>query len=134
MRSWGGDRSHHGRGSSGDQIESGTALGLNPGYEECGCSDWNRRNRPVLGGSHRWGSPQSQARLAVIDLLGCRRINCSSRSRRFLPLTRRLLPGDPEDGSVQPVTGTYEMVSAIAQRFPTYCFINRCLGHGVVDE
>ena len=28
--------------------------------------------------------------------------------------------------------GTYEIVSTIAQRFPTYCFVNRCLGHGVI--
>jgi PAS domain S-box-containing protein len=32
----------------------------------------------------------------------------------------------------QPQIGTYEIVSKISQQFPTYCFVNRCLGHGVV--
>jgi PAS domain S-box-containing protein len=36
------------------------------------------------------------------------------------------------DEIAQPEIGTYEVVSTIAGRFPTYCFVNRCLGHGVI--
>lgn len=36
------------------------------------------------------------------------------------------------DEEAQPEIGTYEIVSTIARRFPTYCFLNRCLGHGVI--
>jgi PAS domain S-box-containing protein len=36
------------------------------------------------------------------------------------------------DEEAQPVIGTYEIVSTIAQRFPTYCFVGGCLGHGVI--
>ena len=28
--------------------------------------------------------------------------------------------------------GTYDIVSTIAQQFPTYCFLDRCMGHGVI--
>jgi len=37
----------------------------------------------------------------------------------------------PQESS-QPQTGIYDVLETIAQRFPTYCIINFCLGHGAV--
>ena len=74
---------------------------------------------------------QSQARLTMIDLLGLPPDQLLKQVSALPPHTVVFFQAIPEDDA-QPVIGTYEIVSAIAQQFPTYCFINRCLGHGAV--
>jgi PAS domain S-box-containing protein len=74
---------------------------------------------------------QHQPRLNVIDLRGLPPNQLLKQVSALPPHTVVFFQAIPEE-EAQPVIGTYEIVSTIAQRFPTYCFVNRCLGHGVI--
>ena len=74
---------------------------------------------------------QRQPRLSVIDLLGLPPDQLLKQVSALPPHTVVFFQAIPED-EAQPVIGSYEIVSTIAQQFPTYCFVNWCLGHGVV--
>ncbi|MGA9307483.1 MAG: hypothetical protein WBW31_18945, partial [Candidatus Sulfotelmatobacter sp.] len=74
---------------------------------------------------------QHQPRLNVIDLLGLPPDQLLKQVSALPPHTVVFFQAIPED-EAQPVIGSYEIVSTIAQQFPTYCFVNWCLGHGVV--
>ena len=72
-----------------------------------------------------------QPKLNVIDLQGLATDQLLKQVSALPPGTIVFFQAIPDD-EAQPVVGTYEIVSTIAQRFPTYCFVNRCLGHGVI--
>src|SRR3984957_4185519 len=74
---------------------------------------------------------QHQSRLNVIDLLGLPADQLLKQVSALPPHTVVFFQAIPEE-EAQPVVGAREIVSTIAQRFPTYCFINRCLGHGAI--
>ena len=74
---------------------------------------------------------QHQPRLNVIDFPGMPPGQLLKQVSALPPHTVVFFQAIPEE-EVQPVIGTYEIVSTIAQQFPTYCFVNRCLGHGVI--
>jgi PAS domain S-box-containing protein len=74
---------------------------------------------------------QHQPRLSVTDLLGLPPDQLLKQVSALPPNTVVFFQAIPEE-EAQPVIGSYEIVSTIAQQFPTYCFINRCLGHGVI--
>ena len=74
---------------------------------------------------------QHQPRLTVIDLLGLPPDQLLKQVSALPSHTVVFFQAIPEE-EAQPVIGPYEIVSAIAQRFPTYCFVNRCLGYGVI--
>jgi PAS domain S-box-containing protein len=77
------------------------------------------------------GLRQHQSRLNVIDLLGLPADQLLKQVSALPPHTVVFFQAIPEE-EAQPVVGAREIVSTIAQRFPTYCFINRCLGHGAI--
>jgi PAS domain S-box-containing protein len=72
-----------------------------------------------------------QPKLNVIDLPGLVTDQLLKQVSALPPRTIVFFQAIPEE-EAQPVVGTYEIVSTIAQQFPTYCFINRCMGHGVI--
>jgi PAS domain S-box-containing protein len=72
-----------------------------------------------------------QPRLNVIDLPGLATDQLLKQVSTLPPGTIVLFQAIPDE-EAQPLIGTYEIVSTIAQQFPTYCFVNRCLGHGVI--
>jgi PAS domain S-box-containing protein len=74
---------------------------------------------------------QHQPRLSVIDLLGLPPDQLLKKASALPPNTVVFFQAIPQE-EAQPVIGTPELVSTIAQQFPTYCFIDRCLGHGVI--
>jgi PAS domain S-box-containing protein len=74
---------------------------------------------------------QHQPRLNVIDFPGLPPDRLLKQVSALPPHTVVFFQAIPED-EAQPVTGTYEIVSTIAQRFPTYCFVNGWLGYGVI--
>src|SRR3984885_5615339 len=74
---------------------------------------------------------QHQSRLNVIDLLGLPPDQLLKQVSALPPHTVVFFQAIPEE-EAPPVVGAREIVSTIAQRFPTYCFINRCLGHGAI--
>ena len=74
---------------------------------------------------------QRQPKLNVIDLAGLATDQLLKQVSALPPRTIVFFQAIPDE-ETQPVVGAYEIVSTIAQRFPTYCFINRCMGHGVV--
>ena len=74
---------------------------------------------------------QHQPRLSVIDLLGLPPDQLLKKASALPPNTVVFFQAIPEE-EAQPAMGTYEIVSTIAQQFPTYCFINRCLGRGAI--
>jgi PAS domain S-box-containing protein len=84
-----------------------------------------------------WGAVINQAlrrrqpKLNVIDLPGLATDQLLKRVSALPPRTIVFFQAIPDE-EAQPVVGSYEIVTTIAQRFPTYCFINRCLGHGVI--
>jgi PAS domain S-box-containing protein len=69
--------------------------------------------------------------LNVIDLRGLAADQLLKQVSALPPRTMVFFQAIPDE-EAQPVLGTYEIVSTIAQQFPTYCFVNRCLGHGVI--
>jgi PAS domain S-box-containing protein len=84
-----------------------------------------------------WGSVITQdlrrrrPKLNVIDLPGLATDQLLKQVSALPPRTIVFFQTIPDE-EAQPVVGTYEIVSTIAQQFPTYCFVNRCLGHGVI--
>jgi PAS domain S-box-containing protein len=72
-----------------------------------------------------------QPKLNVIDLPGLATDQLLKQVSALPPRTIVFFQAIPDE-EAQPVVGTYEIVSTIAQQFPTYCFVNRCLGHGVI--
>jgi PAS domain S-box-containing protein len=74
---------------------------------------------------------QHQPKLNVIDLPGLAPDQLLKQVSALPPQTIVFFQAIPEE-EIQPVIGTYEIVSTIAQRFQTYSFIERFLGHGVM--
>jgi PAS domain S-box-containing protein len=72
-----------------------------------------------------------QPKLNVIDLPGLATDQLLKQVSALPPRTIVFFQAIPDE-EAQPVVGTYEIVSTIAKQFPTYCFVNRCLGHGVI--
>jgi PAS domain S-box-containing protein len=72
-----------------------------------------------------------QPRLNVIDLPGLATDQLLKQVSALPPHTAVFFQAIPDE-EAQPVVGTYEIVSTIARQFPTYCFVDRCLGHGVI--
>jgi PAS domain S-box-containing protein len=99
------------------------------------------RNAAVVVGSAEtdryWGTVidqdlrRHQPRLNVIDLPGLATDQLLKQISSLPPRTIVFFQAIPDE-EAQPVIGAAEIVSAIARQFPTYCFINRCLGHGVI--
>ncbi len=74
---------------------------------------------------------RNQPKLNVIDLPGLAPDQLLKQVSALPPRTIVFFQEVPEE-EAQPVMGTYEIVSTIAQQFETYCLFNRCLGHGVI--
>ena len=74
---------------------------------------------------------QHQPSLNVIDFHGLPADQLLKQVSALPSHTAVFFQAIPEE-EAQPVMGTYEIVSTIAQQFPTYCFVSRCLGHGVI--
>ena len=72
-----------------------------------------------------------EPRVNVTDLTGLATDQLLKQVSALPPRTIVFFQAIPDE-EAQPVVGTYEIVSTISQRFPTYCFVNRCMGHGVV--
>ena len=72
-----------------------------------------------------------QPKLNVIDLPGLATDQLLKQVSALPPRTIVFFQAIPDE-EAQPVVGTYEIVSTISKQLPTYCFVNRCLGHGVV--
>jgi PAS domain S-box-containing protein len=72
-----------------------------------------------------------QPKLNVIDLPGLATDRLLKQVSALPPRTIVFFQTIPDE-EAQPVVGTYEIVSTIAKQFPTYCFVNSCLGHGVI--
>ena len=72
-----------------------------------------------------------QPRLNVIDLPGLAPDQLLKQVSALPPRTIVFFQAIPDE-EAQPVVGTYEIVSTISRQLPTYCFVNRCLGHGVL--
>jgi PAS domain S-box-containing protein len=99
------------------------------------------RNAAVVVGSSEtdryWGAVidqdlrQRQPRLNVINLAGVATDQLLKQVSALPPRTIVFFQSIPDE-EAQPVIGTYEIISTIARQFPTYCFVNRCLGHGVI--
>ena len=84
-----------------------------------------------------WQSMTEQAvrshnpRLQLIDLVGLPTNQLMDRISTLPPHTAVMFELIPLDSS-HPVMGTFDILSAIARRFPTYCIHNYCLDHGAV--
>ncbi len=101
----------------------------------------DKKNAAVVVGTAEtdryWGAvidkdlQQHQPRLNVIDLPGLPPDQLPKQASALPSHTVVFFQAVPEE-EAQPVVGTYEIVSTIAQQFPTYCFIDRCLGHGAI--
>ena len=99
------------------------------------------RNAAVVVGraetDRYWGAAinqelrRHQPRLNVIDLPGLAPDQLLKRVSSLPPRTIVFFQSIPDE-EAQPVIGAHEIVSTISQQFPTYCFVNRCLGHGVI--
>ena len=99
------------------------------------------RNAAVVVGSAQtdryWGEVidqelrQHQPRLNVSNLSGLATDQLFKQVSALPPRTIVFFQSIPDE-EAQPELGTYEVVSTIARQFPTYCFVNRCLGHGVI--
>lgn len=70
-------------------------------------------------------------RLNVIKLVGLPTDQLLQRVATLPPHTIVLFQLVPQDSS-HPVIGTYDVLAAIAQRFPTYCIHNYCFDHGAI--
>jgi PAS domain S-box-containing protein len=69
--------------------------------------------------------------LKSIDLVGLPPGELLRRVATLPPHTVVLFQMIPEE-SAQPVMGTYQLLEAIARKFPTYCIQKHCLDHGAV--
>lgn len=72
-----------------------------------------------------------QSTLSVTDLVGLPPERLLERVKALPPHTFVLFQEVPE-GAVQPVVGSFDVISVIAHQFPTYCFVKRCMGHGTI--
>jgi len=99
------------------------------------------RNAAVIVGSAEtdryWGAVidqdlrHQQPKLNVIDLWGLTTDHLLKQVSSLPPRTIVFFQWIPDE-EAQPAIGAYEIVSTIAQRFPTYCFVSRCMGYGVI--
>ncbi len=99
------------------------------------------RNAAVVVGSAEtdryWGAAinqelrQHQPGLNVIDLPGLAPDQLLKRISSLPPRTIVFFQSIPDE-EAQPVIGSHEIISTISQQFPTYCFVNRCMSHGVI--
>jgi PAS domain S-box-containing protein len=107
------------------------AVGLQPDATNAavvvGSSDTDRYWGTVINQVLR----RRQPKLNVVDLTGLATDQLLKQVSALPPRTIVFFQAIPDE-EAQPVVGTYEIVSTISERFPTYCFINRCLGHGVI--
>ncbi len=71
------------------------------------------------------------SRLTLIDLAGVPPEELLTRVDSLPPNTLVFFQLIPEEAR-QPEVGTYDLLAAIGQRVPTYCFLYYCLGHGAV--
>ncbi len=74
---------------------------------------------------------QHQPGLNVIDLQGLPPDRLLEGVAALPPHTVVFFQAIPEEAA-QPVLGTFDIVSTIAQQFQTYCFVSRCLGRGAI--
>ena len=77
------------------------------------------------------GLRRRQPRLNVINLSGLATDQLLKQVSALPPHTVVFFQVIPNE-EAQPVVGTNEIVSAITQRFPTYCFVDGCLGQGMI--
>jgi PAS domain S-box-containing protein len=72
-----------------------------------------------------------QSSLNVIDLAGLPSDQLLKRVAALPPHTFVFYQEVPE-GTAQPAIGSFDLLQAIAQQVPTYCFVKRCMGHGAI--
>jgi PAS domain S-box-containing protein len=72
-----------------------------------------------------------RSNLQVIDMAGLPPDELLNKVAALPPHTIVLFQLLPEE-SAQAEIGTYEILSTIAQRFQTYCFIDYCMNHGAI--
>jgi PAS domain S-box-containing protein len=72
-----------------------------------------------------------ESKLTVIELVGLPLDQVPKRVAALPSDTVVFFQLIPEEAT-QPVVGTYDVLAAIARRFPTYCFLNYCLGCGAI--
>jgi PAS domain S-box-containing protein len=72
-----------------------------------------------------------ESKLNVIDLPGLQTDELLKRVAALPPRTLVFFEMIPQ-WSAQPVVRAFDLVSLIAGKFQTYCFVKRCLGHGVI--
>ena len=77
------------------------------------------------------GLRRRQPRLNVINLSGLATDQLLKQVSALPPHTVVFFQVIPNE-EAQPVVGTNEIVSAITKRFPTYCFVDGCLGQGMI--
>jgi PAS domain S-box-containing protein len=107
------------------------AFGLQPGARNAavvvGRSETDRYWGAVIDQDLR----QHQPSLNVINLSGLATDQLLKQVSALPPHTIVFFQSIPDE-QAQPVIGADEIVSTIARQFPTYCFVSRCLGQGVV--
>jgi PAS domain S-box-containing protein len=99
------------------------------------------RNAAVVVGNSQtdryWGAVidqdlrQRQPMLNVTNLSGVATDQLLKQVSALPPRTIVFFQSIPDE-EAQPALGTHAIISTIARQFPTYCFVNRCLGHGVI--
>jgi PAS domain S-box-containing protein len=99
------------------------------------------KNAAVVVGSAQtdqyWGAVlnqdlrQRQPGLNVINLSGLATDQLLRQVSALPPHTVVFFQVIPNE-EAQPLVGTNEIVSAITKRFPTYCFVDGCLGQGII--
>ena len=77
------------------------------------------------------GLRRRQPRLNVINLSGLATDQLLKQVSALPPHTVVFFQVIPNE-EAQPVVGTNEIVSTITKRFPTYCFVDGCLGQGII--
>jgi PAS domain S-box-containing protein len=107
------------------------ALRLQPDATDAAVVVGNTETDRYWGAAITQDLRQRQPRLNVTDLPGLATDRLLKQVAALPSHTIVFFQAIPDE-EAQPVLGTYEVVSTIAQRFPTYCFVNRCLGHGVI--
>jgi PAS domain S-box-containing protein len=107
------------------------ALRVNPKTKNvavvAGTSEFEQYWRAATDQAVRARAPSLQ----LIDIVGLPASELMERIGALPPNTAVLFELIPLDSS-QPVMGTFDMLGAIAQHFPTYCIHNYCLDHGAV--
>jgi PAS domain S-box-containing protein len=72
-----------------------------------------------------------KSEVKVIDLAGLPPDELLNRVAALPPHTVVLFQLIPEE-SAQGAIGTYDILTTIAQQFPTYCFVDYCMDHGAI--